>query len=102
VVASDGFELELEAVVNLNFTGSLVIPEDLCQSFGWRCLGARRVIVGIETKLMHHFIGLISVGQKSYSVVVLGGLNQTPYMGQKMLAGRKLTVDYQNGTVTLE
>ena len=40
VVASDGFELEIEAVINLNFTGSIVVPEDLCTSFGWRCLGA--------------------------------------------------------------
>lgn len=103
LIASDGLEIELDALVHLEFGGALVIPEDLAGSLGWRCLGARRVMVGMDVRLMHHYLGLMSLGEwKPVNVVVLGGMRKTAIIGQKMLSGRKLTVDFASGVVELQ
>ncbi|HEY9719820.1 MAG TPA: hypothetical protein V6C69_20235 [Trichormus sp.] len=102
VIASDGFELELEALINLEFAGALVLPESLAASIGWRCLGARRVIVGVESRLVRHFIGPVSLGGEPTTIVALGGVREQPIIGQKLLSGRRLTVDFASGQVVLE
>lgn len=102
LVASDGLEIEVEALINLQFGGALVIPEDLTAPLGWRRLGARRVLAGTEMVRMNHYIGMMSLGGELKNVVVLGGAKAHPVLGQRLMAGRKLTVDFQNGTVVLE
>lgn len=102
VVASDGLELEIEALINLEFGGALVIPEELAGSLGWRCLGARRVAVGIETRRVHHYLGMLSLAGDLKNVVVLGGLQPLAMIGQKLMSGKKLTVDFVHGHVVLE
>lgn len=102
VVASDGLEIEIDARINLEFGGALVVPEELAGSLGWRCLGARRVAVGIESRHVHHYIGMMSLGGDLKNVVVLGGMQQHAMIGQKLMSGRKLTVDFVHGQVVLE
>ncbi len=102
IIASDGFELELETMINLEFAGALVLPESLAASIGWRCLGARRVIVGVEPRIVRHFIGPVSLGGEPTTVVALGGLREQSIIGQKLLSGRRLTVDFASGQVLLE
>ena len=102
IIASDGFELEVETLVNLEFAGALVLPEALAASIGWRCLGARRIIVGVETRIVRHFIGLACLGGEPSTIVALGGLRDQPIIGQKLLSGRKLMVDFGNGQVLLD
>jgi len=100
--ASDGLEIEVEAPINLQFGGAIVIPEDLTAPLGWRRLGARRVQSGSEWVRMNHYIGMMSLGGELKNVVVLGGAKAHPVLGQRLMAGRKLTVDFQQGTVILE
>ncbi|MCC6979953.1 MAG: hypothetical protein IT343_16665 [Candidatus Melainabacteria bacterium] len=102
LVASDGLEIEVEALINLQFGGAIVIPEDLTAPLGWRRLGARRVQSGSEWVRMNHYIGMMSLGGELKNVVVLGGAKAHPVLGQRLMAGRKLTVDFQQGTVILE
>ena len=102
LVASDGLEIEVEALINLQFGGAIVIPEDLTSPLGWRCLGARRVQAGSEWVRMNHYIGMMSLGGELKNVVVLGGAKAHPVLGQRLMSGRKLTVDFQQGTVILE
>ncbi|HEY9785295.1 MAG TPA: hypothetical protein V6D17_07835 [Candidatus Obscuribacterales bacterium] len=102
VIASDGLEIEVEALINLEFCGALVIPEELAGSLGWRCLGARRVAVGVEIRLMHHYLGMMAIGGDPRNVVVLGGIKPQAIIGQKLMSGRKLTVDFSLGQVLLE
>src|SRR5215813_6530571 len=73
IVASDGFELELEASINLRFSGFLVMPEALAGAIGLRNLGARRVNVGTEMKVLSHFLGLVAFGGKHDAISILGG-----------------------------
>jgi len=101
IVASDGFELELEALVNLQFTGSLVIPEQLAASIGWRCLGARRVMMGTDIKVVSHYLGLVSLGMQHQDVCVLGGTDDRCVIGQRLLKGRELTVNFTSGRLFL-
>ncbi|MBA3994650.1 MAG: hypothetical protein C0469_14120 [Cyanobacteria bacterium DS2.3.42] len=102
LVASDGLEIEVEALINLQFGGAMVIPEDLTAPLGWRCLGARRVQAGSEWVRMNHYIGMMSLGGELKNVVVLGGAKAHPVLGQRLMSGRKLTVDFQQGIVILE
>lgn len=102
LVASDGLEIEVEALINLQFGGAIVIPEDLTAPLGWRRLGARRVQTGSEWVRMNHYIGMMSLGGELKNVVVLGGAKTHPVLGQRLMAGRKLTVDFQQGTVILD
>lgn len=102
LVASDGLEIEVEALINLQFGGALVIPEDLTAPLGWRCLGGRRVLQGSDTVRMNHYIGMMSLGGELKNVVVLGGAKTHPVLGQRLMAGRKLTIDFQQGIVVLE
>ncbi len=102
LVASDGLEIEVEALINLQFGGAIVIPEDLTSPLGWRRLGARRVQTGSEWVRMNHYIGMMSLGGELKNVVVLGGAKTHPVLGQRLMAGRKLTVDFQQGTVILD
>lgn len=102
LMASDGFELVVEAVINLEFNGALVIPESLARSIGWRCLGARRVQIGSHVEILHHYIGLMSVGGATQTVVALGSYRNMAEVGQKLLSGRRLVVDFANQTVIVE
>ena len=102
VIAADGVELELEASVSLDFGGSMALAEDVARSLGWRRLGARRVIVGFETVLMDHYLGTMALGREPSQAVVLGGIKSSAMIGQKLLSGRKLTVDFSHSLVTLE
>lgn len=102
IIASDGVEVEVEASVSLEFDGALAVNEELARSMGWRCLGARRAIVGFETRLVDHYIGTVLVGAHPQNVVVLGGVSKTAIIGQKLMASRRLMIDYGAGTVCLD
>jgi len=102
VIASDGVEVEVEASVSLEFDGALAVAEELARSMGWRCLGARRVVVGFQTCLMDHYIGTVLIDRDPQNIVVLGGVSKTAIIGQRLMIGRKLTIDYPTGTVLLE
>jgi len=101
IVASDGFELELEASINLRFSGFLVMPEPLAAAIGLRNLGARRVNVGTETKVLSHFLGLVSFGGKHDSISILGGYENKTIIGKRLLTGRRLTIDFFTGEVSI-
>jgi len=101
VIASDGVEVEVEASVSLEFDGALAVNDDLARSMGWRCLGARRVVAGFETRAMDHYIGTILMGPQPQNVVVLGGLSKTAVIGQRLMMGRTLTIDFSKGQVVL-
>ncbi len=101
VIASDGVEVEVEASVSLEFTGALAVNEELARSMGWRCLGGRRVTVGFETKAVDHYIGTVLVGTQPQNVVVLGGMSKAAIIGQRLMSGRQLTVDFASGQVVL-
>lgn len=101
VIASDGVEIEVEASVSIEFDGALAVHDDLARSMGWRCLGARRVIVGMETRLMDHYIGTVSLGRDPENVVVLGGIDKPAVVGKRLMKGRSLTLDFARGEVTL-
>jgi hypothetical protein len=102
VIAADGLELELEATVSLDFGGAMAVAEDVARRLGWRRLGARRVVVGFETVLMDHYLGTMALGCEPSQLVVLGGIKKSAIIGQKLLSGRKLTVDFTHSSVTLE
>jgi len=102
VIASDGVEVEVEASISLEFDGALAVNEKLARSMGWRCLGARRVVVGFETRVVEHYIGTVLVGAQPQNVVVLGGISKTAIIGQRLMSGRQLKVDFARGAVVLE
>lgn len=101
VIASDGLELELEALVRLEFGGAMAVHEDVAKRLGWRRLGSRRVVVGFQTVLMDHYLGTISVGTEPSQFVVLGGIKYEAIIGQKLLSGRQLKIDFEHSTVML-
>lgn len=104
VIASDGLELEVEAAITLQFAGAMAVHEDVARRLGWRRLGARRVTFGFETVLMDHYLGTISLGAgiEPSQYVVLGGIKDSAIIGQKMLSGRQLRIDFADSTVLLE
>lgn len=102
VIASDGVEIEVEASVSLEFDGALAIHDDLSRSLGWRCLGARRVVIGFDTHLVEHYIGMVCVGLEPQHVVVLGGIKKPAIIGQRLMSGRKLSLDFATGEVILK
>jgi len=101
IIASDGFELELEASINLRFTGFLIMPEALAGAIGLRNLGARRISVGTETKVLSHFLGLVAFGGKHDAISILGGYEEKTIIGKRLLAGRRLTIDFSTGEVSV-
>lgn len=101
VIAADGLELEVEAAVSLSFLGAMAVSEELVRRLGWRRLGTRRVVYGFETVLMDHFLGTVSLGGEPYQAVVLSGVRRT-MIGQKLLAGRHLHLNFSTSTVVLE
>lgn len=103
VIASDGLELEVEAAITLQFAGAMAVHEDVARRLGWRRLGTRRVVMGFETILMDHYLGTMSLGGIEPSQhVVLGGIKDSAIIGQKMLSGRSLRIDFADSKVTLE
>lgn len=102
VIAADGLEVEVEAVVSLEFGGAMAICEELARRLGWRRLGARRVIVGLQTLLMDHYLGTMALGGEPHQAVVIGGTRSQALIGQKFLAGRRLVLDFSSSRVSLE
>lgn len=102
VIASDGMEIEVEAIISLQFGGAMAVDEELARSLGWRRLGARRVLIGFQTVIMDHYLGTMSLGGDPHQVVVLGGIKSRALIGSKFLAGRKLTLDFTSSSVTLD
>jgi len=102
LIASDGVEIEVEAHVSIEYDGALAVNDELARSMGWRCLGARRVVVGTHTVLMDHYIGTVALGREPESVVVLGGINKTALVGTHLMSRRKLTLDFLKGQVVFE
>jgi hypothetical protein len=100
-IASDGVEIEVEAEVSLQFDGFLAMNGDLARSLGWRCLGARRVVVGFETRVVDHYIGTILLGRDLHNVVILGGIDKPAVIGQRLLAAKTFTVNFAKGDVSL-
>lgn len=101
VIASDGVEIEVEGSVNLEFDGYLAVNEELARSLGWRRLGARRVMVGFEKRVLDHYIGTVALGGDPKNIVVLGGIHKTAVIGQRLLSGRKFTIDFSKAEVVL-
>lgn len=103
VVAADGLELEVEATISLEFAGAMALHEDVARRLGWRRLGSRRVVVGFETVIMDHYLGTMSLGGVEPSqYVVIGGIKESAIIGQKMLSGRSLKIDFAHSLVTLD
>jgi hypothetical protein len=101
VVAADGLDFELEALVRLEFPGAMAVHEDVAKRLGWRRLGSRRTVVGFQTVIMDHYLGTIALGGEPDQFVVLGGIKYEAIVGQKLLAGRQLKIDFENSTVVL-
>jgi predicted aspartyl protease len=102
ITAADGFELEIEALINLQFGGALFLPESLVTAVGWRRLGARRVLNGDQVCVVNQYLGVAAlVGMTPESMVVLAG-SQEAVIGQKLLKGHKLSIDFATGQVILE
>ena len=102
VIASDGLELEVEAMVSLEFGGAMAVHEGVAKRLGWRRLGSRRVVVGFQTVLMDHYLGTMSLGGEPSQYVVIGGIKADAIIGQKLLSGRHLKIDFAHSTVELE
>ena len=69
---------------------------------GWRCLGARRVLNGDQVCVVNQYLGVAAlVGMTPESMVVLAG-SQEAVIGQKLLKGHKLSIDFATGQVILE
>lgn len=103
VIAADGLELEVEAAITLQFAGAMAVHEDVARRLGWRRLGTRRVSIGFQTVLMDHYLGTMSLGGIEPSQhVVLGGIKDSAVIGQKMLSGRSLRIDFADSRVVLE
>ena len=101
VIAADGVGFELEALIRLEFAGAMAVKESVARQLGWRRLGSRRTVVGFQTVIMDHYLGTISLGTEPSQYVVLGGIKYEAVIGQKLLAGRELKIDFENSTVTL-
>jgi hypothetical protein len=101
LLAADGFELELDAAVNLQYSGSLLIPELLANSIGWRCIGAARVALGEDIQILSHYLGLVALGEEPKNVMVVGGLTDRVFIGQRLLSRYTLSVDFSQGKVVL-
>ena len=102
LVASDGQEVEVEAALNLEFGGALAIPQELAAEIGWRSLGARRVSIGNQAALMDHYIGMIAIGREPQNMVVLGSTSKNAVIGQGLLVGTRLTLDFAANKIILE
>jgi predicted aspartyl protease len=102
VIAADGLELELEALVRLEFVGAMAVHEQVARRLGWRRLGSRRTVVGFQTVIMDHYLGTIAMGDEPSQYVVLGGIKYEAIIGQKLLSGRQLKIDFEHSTVVLE
>lgn len=100
-IASDGVEVMVEAEVSLQFDGFLAMNGDLARSLGWRCLGARRAVVGFETRVLEQYIGTVLIGRDLHNVVILGGIDKPAVMGQRLIGSRTLTVNFSSGEVSL-
>lgn len=102
VIAADGLEVEVEASVSLQYGGAMAISDELARNLGWRRIGARRVVFGFETVIMDHYLGIMALGNEPHQEVVLSGLKSSALIGHKVLAGRKLTLDFTTSHVLLE
>ncbi len=102
IIASDGVEVEIEAAVSLHFYGYLAVSQQLANSMGWRSLGGRRVRIGNETVAVNHYLGMVALGGEPATVVILGSVEHCPLIGQRLMSGRKLNVDFKSAEVTLE
>ncbi len=101
LMASDGLEIEIEAAINLAFRGCLAVGNDLVNRLGWRRLGSRPVRFGSDVRLIDHYIATVSLGAEPSNVVVLGGISSQAIVGQRLLSGGRLEVDFKSGSVAL-
>jgi predicted aspartyl protease len=101
VIASDGLEVEVEASVTVEFVGSIAVSDELAQQLGWRRLGSRKVMIGSQSVVLDHYFGTVALGHEPKQVVVLGGINRPAIIGQKLMSGRVLQLDFSTSEVAL-
>lgn len=102
LIAADGFNLPVEALLDTGFTGFLAINKQDLDAFEWAYIGDEPLLTAKGETMFTRYLGKILLDEKEYDIPVFAGHEITEVLlGSEWLKILPLVVNYQEKILTL-
>ncbi len=102
LIASNGLNLPMEAMLDTGFTGFLAISNQDLDALQWAYLGEEEMLTAGGDSTFNRYLGKISIDGEEYEIPAFAGDEITEVLlGSAWLKILPLVVNYQEGILTL-
>ena len=102
LIAFDGLELPIDAVLDTGFSDWLAIDKQDLEGFDWEYLGERSMLMARGVSNFDIYAGKVRIDGEIFDIPVYAG-DGVPevLLGRQWLKTRRLVVDMSSGVLTL-
>lgn len=102
LIAADGLELAVDALLDTGFSGWLAIDTQDLEGLNWVYLRQEKMRLAQGEALLDIYWGKVRIDGKEFDIPVYGGVGLTDILlGRQWLKTRRLVVDLPSGVLTL-
>jgi len=102
LIAADGLELAVDALLDTGFSGWLAIDTQDLAGLGWVYLRQEKMRLAQGEALLDIYWGKARIDGQEFDIPVYGGVGVTDVLvGRQWLKTRRLVVDFPSGILTL-
>ena len=103
LIATDGLEFSVDALLDTGFSDWLAIDRQDIEELGWDYVGERNMLLAKGETTFDIYIGKVRIDKQEFDIPVYAGDGVTEILlGRQWLKTRRLLVDMLSGVLTLE
>lgn len=103
LIAADGLEIPVDALLDTGFSDWLAIDRQDIEELGWDYVGERNMLLAKGETTFDIYIGKVRIDKQEFDIPVYAGDGVTEILlGRQWLKTRRLVVDMLSGVLTLE
>lgn len=103
LIAADGLEIPVDALLDTGFSDWLAIDKQDIEELGWDYVGERNMLLAKGETTFDIYIGKVRIDKQEFDIPVYAGDGVTEILlGRQWLKTRRLVVDMFSGMLTLE
>lgn len=102
LIAADGLELAVDALLDTGFSGWLAIDNQDLEGLDWVYVRKENMRLAQGDALLDIYLGKVRIDGQEFDIPVYVGVGVTEFLlGRQWLKTRRLVVDFPSGGLTL-
>lgn len=102
LIASDGLELQVDALLDTGFSGWLALDKQDLEELDWAYSGKQTMRMAKGESNFDIYLGKVRIDGQEFDIPVYAGEGVTEFLlGRQWLKTKRLLVDFPSGILTL-